>query len=267
VSLQSVDHKMSGFPSDNDCQGKIVYAENGLPEVIISHEYRYGLETTAFDIIRKFSANNGYKNGKGWEYPEDEYFQQVLLGLANKALLAGDINKLDAYLGLEYWNVFYMGKLLDKINVAKRKNDQYTVRTCTQLTRFSNTMFRSKALCFVIWHKHIPLFEYILSKINPCNISDDDFEFARMNGLGEYIVKKDPSRYYMRRYYHETDHEYYMEVPEIRTQRQREIYLLMRDLETKYEVLAIYNFSDLTKDNLLVRGMPKDVLRQIIQMV
>ena len=260
--MQSVYQKMSEFPSDIESHVQIIHnEENGLPEVIITHQYIYGLETSTHEILRNCCQKNGHKNGNGWEYPEDEYFQQVLLSLANKALVDGDTNKLDAYLGLEYWSDFYMGKLWDIINDAKRKNEPNRERACTMFTTFAKANFRCKALYFAIWHKNIALVEYILSKISPCNITDADFEVAKIQGFGSYIVNKDPSRYYMRRHYDETTGEY-TNVPEMRTEKDRKYYF-----ERKYEVLAIHHFSELTTANLLIRKMPKDILRQIIQMV
>ena len=68
MSLQSVYQKMSEFPSDIESHVQIIHnEENGLPEVIITHQYIYGLETSTHEILRNCCQKNGHKNGNGWD--------------------------------------------------------------------------------------------------------------------------------------------------------------------------------------------------------
>lgn len=248
---------MSLYQDEQDTyqDGDIIYSDYaGIADVVMEHP-ETGLQTTANEVLRMICINNGYFEGNEWETERHRYFIKELLDKAYTAVLSGDINRADLYLSLGYWNSYYIDKMVKNADWFRFRRQDISADSIMSMTRFANTNFHCKALFAVIWHKHIGLLNYVLSKINACNISEEDFYAACVQGLGKYICKKDPSKYYMDKNL----------MPKMRTIEEQQEYIMQQ--KSNFETLAIHHFSKKTKDNLVLTGIPTDVMRNIITMV
>lgn len=235
--------------------GDIMYSEYaGIADVVMEHPWT-GSQTTANEVLRMICLNGGYSQGNEWETEQHRYFIKQLLDKAYTAVLSGDINQADLYLSLGYWNSFYIDKMVKNAEGFLSRKQEGSASCIMAMTEYANTNFHCKALFAVIWHKHIELFHYVLSKINSCNITEDDFKAACVQGLGKYICKKDPIRFYIDK----------NQMPKMRTLDEQHQYVMQR--KTNYKTLAIHCFSKKTKDNILLTGIPPEVMRSIITMV
>jgi hypothetical protein len=235
--------------------GDIMYSDYaGIADVVMEHPGTR-LQTTANEVLRIICLNGGYSEGNEWETERHRYFIKQLLDKAYTAVLSGDINLADLYLSLGYWNSFYIDKMVKNADWFRFRKQESSANAIMSMTQYANTNFRCKALYAVIWHKHIGLLNYVLSKINACNISEEDFHAACVQGLGKYICKKDPSKYYMDKNL----------MPKMRTLEEQHEYVMQQ--KSNYKTLAIHRFSKKTKDNIVLTGIPTEVMRTIITMV
>ena len=122
--------------------------------------------------------------------------------------------------------------------------------------------FQCKALYFALWKKHIGLLEYILSKINAINFTPCDLKAANIQGLGKYLCKKDPARFYMKKQYLDG---VLSETLIVRSIEEEKEYLLNK--EAKYTGLAIHKYAKKTTDNFIITRMPTEVLRYTLSML
>jgi len=253
------DEKMTETYKDGD----IIYSEfAGISDIVIEEPYT-GYFTTANEILRMITLNDGYTDGNIWETDRHRFLIKKLLDKAYAAVLEGDTDKADLYLSMDYWNAKSVDKMIKGAERFKQKNEMSSYNYITHFAGYANTNFRCKALYAALWHKHIGLLNYVLSKINPCNISDEDFNAARVQGLVEFICNKDPTRYYMKKSY--VNGLLTTVTPMIRTPEKREEYIMQQ--QANYEALAIHRFAQKTAENIAVTGLPTDVMRFIITMV
>ena len=113
------------------------------------------------------------------------------------------------------------------------------------------------ALYLILWYKHIPLLEYVLSRIKSSNISiSRDFMLARKQELAIYLCKKDPQKFFIRKMITNTE-----SIPSIRNHN------LMLSVKTRYTILGIHKFVEKTRHNNIITGLPKNVLQMILLMV
>ena len=219
--------------------------------------------TTAYNVIRNIFSNKGYLNGNKWETSQDRYFQDIILERAYNAVLQKDYFKADMYLALNYWNKEQINTYLRNSEEALIEGNLDKHNYCLELTYFGKDGYPCRALIFVIWKKHIELLQYILSRIYPRNITEEDFESARINDVGKYLCKKDPSRFYMDKLYF--GGELLLDTPLIRTPKERADYLLQK--KSKYEALAIHKYAKKTEQNIVLTGIPSDLLRYTLNMI
>jgi hypothetical protein len=90
-----------------------------------------------------------------------------------------------------------------------------------------------------------------------------DFKAASIQGLGKYLCKKAPVRFYMKK--QNLDGNLVSETPIMRTYEEQAEYLLNQ--EAKYVSLAIHKFSEKTLDNFIITRMPTEVLRYTLSML
>ena len=236
----------------SDAQTYILDSDYGLRDIVIVHPYRVKIEATCNEIIRNF------------EYQDDIYFQNELLNLAHAAILAEDYLRLDTILALNYWNNDLVQLIVDKSEKAKLAGNNDMARYCLSIASYGNTNFQCRSLNFLILNKDKTLFDYVLSKINASNISDDMFKAALAVDLKEkndyyfckQLIKKDPVRFYMKKVSLDS-------IPTLRTSEEIKEYL--NRLAAKYEIMAIKKFS--TEKNItrcLLTDMPYDVTRYMV---
>lgn len=245
-----------------------IESDYGFIDTVFVDTNRTENEATGSEIISRFVNNGGYSIGNGWEYPEDTYFQNVLLEKAYAAVLAEDFVKADTMLALNYWNQTLLNVILDKVEKAKLAGNASKAEHCLSLASFGKSNFRCRALNFVIWKNHKQLFDYILQKINASNISENEFTAAFVidleNGDGyfcEQIMKKAPERFYLKKVVKNKNTHYY--VPIMRTEI--EIIERKKRLAAKYEILAIQKFGG-KKDmpQSIITRLPYDVTRYMV---
>jgi len=236
----------------SDAQTYILDSDYGLRDIVIVHPYRVKIEATCNEIIRNF------------EYQDDIYFQNELLQLAHAAILAEDYLRLDTILALNYWNTDLVQLIIDKADKARLSGDNEMARQCLSIASYGNTNFQCRALNILILNKDKTLFDYVLSKINPSNISNTAFNAAfklDVEQNNDYyfckqLIKKDPVRFYMKKVSLDS-------IPAIRTPEEIKEYL--KRLAAKYEIMAIQKFS--TEKNItrcLLTEMPYDVTRYMV---
>jgi hypothetical protein len=226
------------------------------------------IHITGNDILKKVCNNVGYKKGKFWETDfweteQDRYFQKVLIERSYDAVLRGDFKTADIYLALNYWNPELIDNIAIKAEEAKLSGDHGTSLMLTRICEHGKRDdFACKALYFVIWKKHIGLLEYILAKINPQNISKWDFGAACIQGLVKYLCKKDPVRFYIKKQYLDG---ILSETPIMRTPQEQREYVLNQ--EAKYIGLLIHKHYKKNNDNIVLTGIPREVLRYALSMI
>ena len=258
ISYQTREEKMTDYKD-----GDIICSEfAGISDIVIEHDYT-GYFTTANEILRMVTLNEGYAHGNAWETDRHRFLIQKLFDKAYEAVLEGNTDKADLYLSMDYWNTKSVAKMIKGAEKFKQKNDMSSYNYIMGLAGYAKTNFRCKALYAVLWHKHIGLLKYVLSKINPCNISDEDLFASRMQELGPYICNKDPTRYYMDKLYF--GGELLFNSPIKRTPEETAAYIMQQ--QACYEALAIHRFAEKTKENIAVTGLPNEVMRFIITMV
>jgi len=239
----------------------IIESEYGMQDMVITRPHPM-VQKIGNDILKKMYYNRGYSEGSRWEADEDRYFQDVLLEGSYAAVLRGDFKTADIYLALNYWNPELMNNIAIKAQVIGLAGDRGLELMLTRITEYGKSDFQCKSLYFALWKKHIGLLEYILAKINPQNISEMDFKAAKIQGLGKYLCKKDPLRFYMKKQYLDGN---LSETLIMRTYEEQAEYLLTH--EAKYIGLAIHKFSEKTLDNFIITRMPTEVLRYTLSML
>jgi hypothetical protein len=241
----------------------IIESEYGMQDMVIT-DPNTRIETTGNDILKKLYQNQGYTYENFWETQQDKYFQDVLLERSYAAVLRCDFKTADIYLALNYWNPELMDNVAIKAEEAMLSSQHGTSLMLTRICDYGKEEgFQCKALYFVLWKKHLGLLEYILAKINPQNISKLDFKAASIQGLGKYLCKKAPVRFYMKK--QNLDGNLVSETPIMRTYEEQAEYLLNQ--EAKYIGLAIHKFSEKTLDNFIITRMPTEVLRYTLSML
>jgi len=241
----------------------IIESEYGMQDMVIT-DPNTRVHTTGNDILKKLYQNQGYTYEKFWETEQDRYFQNVLLERSYAAVLRGDFKTADIYLALNYWNSELIDNIAIKAEEAGLAGDHGLEIMLNRICEYGKEEgFQCKALYFTLWKKHLGLLEYILEKINPQNISKYDFKAASIQGLGKYLCKKAPVRFYMKKQI--LDGNLVSETPIMRTYEEQAEFLLNQ--EAKYIGLAIHKFSEKTLDNFIITKMPTEVLRYTLSML
>ena len=240
----------------------IIESEYGMQDMVIT-DPNTRVHTTGNDILKKLYQNQGYAKENNWETTQDRYFEDVLLERSYAAVLTGDFKTADIYLALNYWNSELIDNVAMKAEEAGLAGEYGLEIMLTRICEYGKEEdFRCKALYFALWKKHIGLLEYILAKINPQNITKYDLKAANIQGLGKYLCKKDPARFYMKKQYLDG---VLSETLIVRTIEEEAEYLLNQ--EAKYIGLAIHKFSEKTLDNFIITRMPTEVLRYTLSML
>jgi hypothetical protein len=241
----------------------IIESEYGMQDMVIT-DTNTRVHTTGNDILKKLYYNGGYTKENNWETEQDRYFQDILLDRSYAAVLRGDFKTADIYLALNYWNSELIDNIAIKAEEAGLAGEHGLEIMLNRICEYGKEEgFQCKALYFTLWKKHIGLLEYILEKINPQNISKYDFKAASIQGLGKYLCKKAPVRFYMKKQI--LDGNLVSETPIMRTYEEQAEYLLNQ--EAKYIGLAIHKFSEKTLDNFIITKMPTEVLRYTLSML
>ena len=240
----------------------VIESEYGMQDMVIT-DPDTRIHITGNDILKKLYHNGGYTKGNSWETEQDRYFQKVLLERSYAAVLRGDFNTADIYLALNYWNPELIYNVVIKAEEAGLAGEYGLELMLTRICEYSKRDdFQCKALYFALWKKHIGLIEYILAKINPQNITEWDFKAAKIQGLHNYLCKKDPVRFYIKKQYIGCN---FYGLPLMRTPEEQREYLLNRD--AKYIGLLIHRHEKKNKDNIVLTGIPTEVLRRILLML
>jgi hypothetical protein len=240
----------------------IIESEYGMQDMVIT-DPNTRIETTGNDILKKLYYNQGYTYENFWETEQDRYFQDVLLERSFAAVLRGDFKTADIYLALNYWNPELIDNVAIKAEEAMLSGQHGTSLMLTRICEYGKEEgFQCKALYFALWKKHIGLLEYILAKINTQNITKYDFKAASIQGLGKYLCKKDPARFYMKKQYLDN---LVSETLIVRSIEEEAEYVLNQ--KAKYMSLAIHKFSEKTVNNFIITRMPMEVLRYTLSMV
>jgi hypothetical protein len=240
----------------------IIESEYGMQDMVIT-DPNTRVHTTGNDILKNLYYNGGYAKENNWETEQDRYFQNVLLERSYAAVLRGDFKTADIYLALNYWNPELIDNIAIKAEEAGLAGEHGLEIMLTRICEYGKEEgFQCKALYFTLWKKHIELLEYILAKINPQNISKYDLKAANIQGLGKYLCKKDPARFYMKK---QNLDGVLSETLIVRTIEEETEYLLNQ--KAKYIGLAIHKFSEKTLDNFIITRMPTEVLRYILSML
>jgi hypothetical protein len=240
----------------------IMESEYGIQDMVIT-DPNTRIHTTGNDILKKLYHNGGYTKGNSWETEQDRYFQSVLLERSYAAILRGDFKTADIYLAMNYWNPELIDNVAIKAEEAGLAGYHGLELMLTRICEYGKgDDFQCKALYFALWKKHIGLVEYILTKINPQNITKWDFDAAKIQGLHNYLCKKDPVRFYIKKHYIGCN---FYGLPLMRTPEEKKEYLLNR--EAKYTGLTIYNFAKKNKENKIITALPKELLRYTLSMI
>jgi hypothetical protein len=240
----------------------IIESEYGMQDMVIT-DPNTRIHTTGNDILKKLYRNQGYTFENFWETEQDRYFQGVLLERSYAAVLRGDFNTADIYLAMNYWNPELIDNVAIKAEEACLAGDHGLELMLTRICEYSKQEgFQCKALYFALWKKHIGLLEYTLAKINPINFTPSDLRAANIQGLGKYICKKDPARFYMKKQYLDGK---LSETLIVRSIEEEKEYLLNK--EAKYTGLVIHKYAKKTTDNFIITRMPTEVLRYMLSMI
>ena len=250
------------FLKRNKMEDYIIESEYGMQDMVIT-DPNTRIEITGNDILKKLYRNQGYTYENFWETQQDRYFQDVLLERSYAAVLRGDFKTADIYLALNYWNPELIDNVAIKAEEAGLAGEHGLEIMLTRICEYGKEEgFQCKALYFALWKKHIGLLEYILGKINIQNFTPYDLKAANIQGLGKYLCKKDPARFYMKK---QNLDGVLSETLIVRTIEEEAEYLLNQ--KAKYIGLAIHKFSQKTLDNFIITRMPTEVLRYTLSML
>jgi len=243
-------------------QDYVLESEYGMQDMVIT-DPDTRIHTTCNDILKKLYHNGGYTKGNSWETEQDRYFQDVLLERSYAAVLRGDFNTADIYLALNYWNEELIDNIRIKAEEAGLAGNHGLEIMLTRICEYGKEEgFQCKAFYFVLWKKHIGLLDYILKKINLQNFTPYDLKAANIQGLGKYLCKKDPARFYMKKQYLDG---VVSETLIVRTIEEEAEYLLNQ--KAKYIGLLIHRHEKTNKDNIVLTGIPKELLRYTLSML
>ena len=158
---------------------------------------------------------------------------------------------------------YFFDELLRRVSVKFEESNFWSVDK--HLCMDTSIIGKCPALCFAVYHQHTGLTRYVLSKMEPEEITQPIFklacEYENMNII-QMLCEKDPVRFYIK-----TNKKTGEQQGKIRTQKERYEYLEKVRKDRMYTALMINKFSKRTVDNAAITGIPKDVLRYAMCML
>jgi len=113
--------------------------------------------------------------------------------------IMNNVNTVYEDIVVNYDRTYFVDELFRRLVVAFEENNTYLINTYLCLDK--PIMGKCPALAFVVYHQHVGLTEYVLSKITANDISQPVFklscEYKNIN-IMKMLCEKDPHRFYMK---------------------------------------------------------------------
>ncbi len=123
------------------------------------------------------------------------------------------------------------------------------------------------SLYFVVYHNHNDLTHFVISTLEPHELTYQAFRLAcynQNNTIINMFCEKDPTRFYIITYPNGNIQ------GKMRTLAEQRDYIAQQRkqrLDRLYTTLTIHRFAKPTKQNIVLTGIPSDVTRYILQMI